>query len=201
MFENINRDEDDRGQVGIGTLIVFIALVLVAAIAAGVLINTAGFLQSQAESTGQESTNQVTQAVQAQSVIGSVNSSSSTPAVSTLEITVSPAPGADSLNVTNSVIQYVSPEGATELTGTATQSAGDRTFTASQDVLTGDSATSTLTINLAPKTGTTDPGAMTNLEPGEEATLRITTASGSTTTVTATVPKVLDGEQSNEIRL
>ncbi|AXR78718.1 hypothetical protein [Natrarchaeobaculum sulfurireducens] len=45
---NIVTDSLDRGKVGIGTLIVFAVVVLVAVIAAGVIVYSAGLLESQA---------------------------------------------------------------------------------------------------------------------------------------------------------
>jgi Archaeal flagellins len=48
--------EYDDGLAGVSALIIFIALVLVSAIAAGVILDTAGFLQEKASTTGEEST-------------------------------------------------------------------------------------------------------------------------------------------------
>lgn len=56
-----------RAQVGIGTLIVFIALVLVASISAGVLLTTGDSLQTSSQETGKDTTSAVSDRV---SVIG-----------------------------------------------------------------------------------------------------------------------------------
>jgi len=129
MFE----ERTDRGQVGIGTLIVFIAMVLVAAIAAGVLINTAGFLQTQSEQTGQQSSAQVTDRLEPVSKTGNVSpydsnnqtiESSLTPysessgnnsnvslRVNEVSLVVQKSPGASDINMSATTFELVGPEG------------------------------------------------------------------------------------------
>ena len=125
MFESITNTEE-RGQVGIGTLIVFIAMVLVAAIAAGVLINTAGFLQSQAEATGQESTDLVSERIDVTSTVGIVENGtnaiygqgvgSNPQNLSQIRIGVAGAAGADQIDLNKTTIQAVGPNGQATLT-------------------------------------------------------------------------------------
>ncbi|THE62944.1 flagellin [Salinadaptatus halalkaliphilus] len=127
MFAN---DSTDRGQVGIGTLIVFIAMVLVAAIAAGVLINTAGMLQTQAEATGEESTDLVSERIDVTSDVGIVSEADveddpANPAetfdgadrgeLSEIRLGVTGAPGADDIDLNETIIQVVGPEGQANL--------------------------------------------------------------------------------------
>ncbi|MFO8116301.1 MAG: archaellin/type IV pilin N-terminal domain-containing protein [Halorubrum sp.] len=126
MFETI-LNEEERGQVGIGTLIVFIAMVLVAAIAAGVLINTAGFLQSQAEATGQESTDLVSERIDVTSEVGIVGNNSSGE-LESIKISVSGAAGADQIDLSESTLQAVGPNGQANLVFTDTNASGGDTI-------------------------------------------------------------------------
>lgn len=109
-----------RSQVGIGTLIVFISLVLVAAIAGGVLIGTAGFLQTQAEQTGSESTAQAANNINVVGESGGVveaarvGSDRNITFVYEARLTVKRTPGSGPLNLSELTIQYIGENGVAQ---------------------------------------------------------------------------------------
>jgi flagellin FlaB len=194
----------DRGQVGIGTLIVFIAMVLVAAIAAGVLINTAGFLQSQSEETGESSSEQVTNRVEVVSAVGDDISSS---AVGTVNITVKQAPGAANIDLSSTIVQWTDDSGAYDLTyledptgsgdisnaGTSAfnvtavqENDGDSSLNPPNPVLNDPADRAKMEFDLTTFRGS-------GLPEGGSAELQINTQSGGTSNVILNVPQTLSG--------
>ena len=189
MKDKIEERLTDRGQVGIGTLIVFIAMVLVAAIAAGVLINTAGFLQTKSEQTGQESSAQVSNRVQVVSGFGSVANEK----VTTINLTVMRGSGSDDINLSAATIEWIGPNEAKTLVYTD-KNAGSNTFNVSA-IKDGDGSAPVLNTQNDRFTITMDAAEIGGpLGEGESVKLKLTTQYGAVTLYRANIPQSLSQE-------
>jgi archaeal flagellin FlaB len=94
----------DRAEVGVGTLIIFIAMVLVAAVAAAVIIGTSGDLQQRAQSTGKEATEEVSSNLRIVGAYGIRNTTSLN--VWQLRFQMSLAAGSQDVPMDQLVIRY-----------------------------------------------------------------------------------------------
>ncbi len=199
MFDT-DTESQDRGQVGIGTLIVFIALVLVAAIAAGVLINTAGFLQTQAQSTGEESTDQVSTNLVYLSTTGVVAGDGT--GIDEFETTVQLGPGSDAIDLNDSTVSVFTDDGESAEFDGVNQ---DGLTVAGDTVLSTDAsdedATATLNFNVTDDDGINADGDQ--FDSGTTVDVVITTSEGTQAENSFIIedpldPQLNDGE---EIRL
>jgi len=179
--------DTDRGQVGIGTLIVFIAMVLVAAIAAGVLINTAGLLQSQAEATGEETSEQISDRVQVASVVGTSTDEN----ITNLNATVFRGAGANDINLEQVTIQVFA-------NGTS------QTLTYNEDGVDGDSFNITEINSEDNVLSSTEDRATLDIDldefdakigAGQSVVLEVTTAAGGTAFVEKRAPSSIEDDQ------
>mgnify|MGYP002761385696 CR=1 FL=1 len=200
---------EDRGQVGIGTLIVFIAMVLVAAIAAGVLVNTAGFLQATAEEAGQESVDKVTNRVEVVNEHGTVGNQDT---ISNISLTIRLAAGSSAVDMDSTSVKYIRDREDTTLTNSSdslTNPAGNATrfnLTAVEEtdsddsfgVLNDGADRYVLTINASAIEDSEGNGQYVGLGTGDQVRLDVTSQTGGTTQVILTMPQQLAGTDSKE---
>jgi len=95
-----------RGVMGIGTLIIFIAMILVAAVAAAVIISTSNVLQQRSLLVGQEARKSITNAIQVISIMAETNYTTET--FNRWEILMQLSPGSDALQMRTFDLEYIS---------------------------------------------------------------------------------------------
>jgi flagellin-like protein len=197
MIVELPTNDDERGQVGIGTLIIFIAMVLVAAVAAGVLINTAGLLESTASDTSSDSQAQVSNQITVVSAVGQVDGT--TNKVDTLNFTIMKSAGSDDIDLANATVQYQSPDNSTTLGWTNTTGADTSTnflvYNVSGATLEDDKAEDLVLSEQDERKiieiDLSSSGVNDALGEGEEATVKIVDQSGASTIYGVNVPDTL----------
>ncbi len=95
--------QKDVGAIGIGAMIVFIAMVLVAGIAASVLIQTSTKLESQAMATGSETIDEVATGISVEDIKGYC--AAVTANITKMTMTVRPRAGSESIDLTTIFIE------------------------------------------------------------------------------------------------
>jgi len=187
-------DDFDRGQVGIGTLIIFIALVLVAAVAAGVLVNTAGDLQSKAAATGEDAQAGVSNQIDIVSATG-IDSDDADNDVETLELVVKKSAGSGDIDLSQATVQYNS--GSALETLTYSDSGASASEFGTSDVK-GTSGEATRLSDTSQRVKITiDAEAIESsgaLKEGANVDLSITDQSGATTSYAVNIPSVLEDQ-------
>jgi flagellin FlaB len=190
MGSSLPSDGSDRGQSGIGTLIILVAMILVATIAAGVFFDTIGSLQADAGETSEESASQVTTRLGVVNVVGTDISGD---AVGTVEVTVRSTSQSGQIDLGETVAQWLGPGGAADLTKAETADSDHFSVVAARDdddsidgdgVLNDPSDRATLRFDAAAINGD-------GLASGETVTIQLNTQTGGTTDVHLVIPEQL----------
>jgi flagellin FlaB len=130
---------NDTADVGIGTLIIFIAMVLVAAVAAAVLIQTSGILQQKAQQTGKEAATEVTSNLNIVSVIGNINRTNTPMKIENFTIAIQLSAGGQNIDFQSVVMKYIDNQTSDTMNYSTTTAIGHTNFSYDEERFVGAS--------------------------------------------------------------
>lgn len=184
--------ETGRAQVGVSTLIIFIAAVLVAAATAGVLFQTVDLLESRSADAGNRVADEVGGDVSVVAVTGSVNETTTPATVDSVRVILSGGGNraGNGVDMRDAQIQVRTPAGQSVLSYSDAGPTRETTF--GVDVLSDSDGSAPLLNDDDRFAVVVDTGT---LDPGDRFTGTLMVESGATKMVRVTVPQDV-GEQS-----
>jgi flagellin FlaB len=181
-----------HGEMGVGTMIIFIAMILIAAVAASVLIGTANKVREQAQNTGDQAINNVASGFIIQDVTGTVNAGFTQITELTLQLRLQA--GSPSINMNSVSIQVVNDNANTLLGFAAGSSTSSGAVSGSKygANTTGSSSTTWTSTNRVVQQGDLITVTITGLTLGYSvaASVKIVPAYGSSTLVNFVTPSL-----------
>ncbi len=197
-----SRSERRRAQAGVGTLILLIALLLIAAIAAGVFLNVSQVFQGQSEETSEAVREQLTGEVSVVATTGNVTTVDGTTGVDRVRFILTVGGSGQRLAIDETLVVWAGPDGSYQLTVAA-----DRDNPASIDgsefayVVEQDNDGSAPIVNarsdriaVVVRVGSFGTDAV--VEPGDAVSVTFVTPDGSQTVARISVPQSVSGRDS-----
>ncbi len=186
-----NTEEDENAMMGVGTLMIFIAIVLVSAVSAGVFIRTATMLKQQAEQSAEEAMAEVSTYIKVRSILG-IRDNNGTD-LRKIHFNIGVGPGTPPQNLENLLIHVDDGNNQTALEYNATETSEhnytaealmdpEGEFDAEDNPLIASGTTLQVTVN------TTKVGF--NLGPQSEMNIQFTPKHGASTIETLVTPSV-----------
>ena len=157
--------KNEHAQAGVGTLIIFIAMVLVAAVAAAVLIQTSGVMQSKSTSTTKEAAAAIGENLALESIDGFKNTTGAT-TLQYLNISLKVAAGGSDVDLTK-ILLKVNGQNYNFTSDTNISTTPANTFwvySLREATATSTDVSSTGTNSYAGSTSTLKPGALARID-------------------------------------
>jgi len=178
-----------RGQIGAGTILILIAVLIVAATTAGVLFNVTDSLQTEATGTGSAVESEVKSPLRVAAVTGRVNQSQDPPTISELRIVVAQE-STRAIDLGEATVLFESPDTVQNLEYSASGPVAESYFgidpivdpDGSAPLLDGQAARYAVVIDTPP------------LTESEQLTATIRLQSGATKQIQVTVPQQLGSD-------
>jgi flagellin FlaB len=180
-----------KGAQGIGTLIIFIAMILVAAVAAGVLIQTASSLQSKSLDVGRQSQEKITTDIEVIQVYARDTSDGNiTDATDNVTLVVRLGSGSSPVKLDDLLLRFDTMAGTQSVTYSGDNTYTDSTYGIEYKVNGSNHLANYLNVgDLAEIVFTYN--STNNIAEGETATVRLLTKNGAVKPVQITTPSAM----------